>query len=266
MKTTNINVEGGGKCYFCGRGKKQIEPIFKEMEKKMEKDISSIETEIKNLDNEFKKKEESIRNDMKDIDLSYKISTLGSDRERFEKEIPHFSLWIGNLMHEIRQEYQERKKNKMDLTTLPTERIMNPNRYSNKDTIKDIMDLLGTYMSIMKDKGKLELENELLDANIIKESYEEHDLRPLVTMKSKPLGKVTDKWKSFAAKGGTTGSGKIKLPAVMDVHGRIVSRERDMHEPTKYETAQRFQKREDNVAFVLTLCHFCYDRFQGSTL
>ena len=113
-------------------------------------------------------------------------------------------------------------------------------------------------IGIREAKSSLEKEGEDLDAEFkkkeilelqtIEESFNQLNLQPLVSMTSKPLGKITAAWKKYEAIGGK--GGPIQVPA-----GKI-------NEPNKFDMKDRI----DNVGFVLTVCHFCYDRFQGSTL
>ena len=259
MTEFSIKVSSGAKCYFCGRGKKDIEDIFGKMTKEIDEGIANIKEQIENLDNEFNKQETGIRNDMENIDLSYKINTLTSDRERFEKEIPHFELWTYELWNDILREYNDYKRKRMDLTIFPTEKIMNRNRYRNAETIGDVMDSLDFYITLMKERRKLELEEQLRQANLIKTKYEDHELKPLVSMASKSLGKNLPSMDRLV-KG---------LPEQQDKHIGIIRNDQNngaIFVENNLRSRYNMRERTDEVKFILNVCHFCYDRFQGSTI
>ena len=238
MEPIKINVEKNDKCYFCGRNKNEVLLIIDDMKNGIDEAISSIEKEIKGLSVKFEKEEEVILKSMNKIDLSYKIKTIITDSERFRKEIPLFDLWTNEIKQRLNVENQ---KNKRSPGIKKIEPMFEKNDY--EVTIADVMKSLNFYLTLKKEESKKELEEELLELQEIKESFIEHKLKPLVNMTSKPLGKITQNWKLFNAH-------KQRNPYSGDANG-----------PVKFD----MKARVDNVGFVLTTCHFCYDRFQGST-
>ena len=96
---------------------------------------------------------------------------------------------------------------------------------------------------MLKEEDLKELEELLLELRTIENSFIEHKLKPLVSMTSKPIGKITQNWKNYETR---KKNGNLSVM---------------VNEPQKFD----MKIRDDNVGFVLTTCHFCYDRFQGST-
>ena len=239
MEPIKINVEKNDKCYFCGRNKNEVLLIIDDMKNGIDEAISSIEKEIKGLSVKFEKEEEVILKSMNKIDLSYKIKTIITDSERFRKEIPLFDLWTNEIKQRLNVENQ---KNRRSPGIKKIEPMFEKNDY--EVTIADVMKSLNFYLTLKKEESKKELEDELLELQEIKESFIEHKLKPLVNMTSKPLRQITENWKRYERRKGT-GSASIHA-----------------NEPPKFDMKMRV----DNVGFVLTTCHFCYDRFQGSTL
>ena len=254
MESIKIDVESKDKCYFCGRKKEEILHVINKMEIGIKEAKSSLEKKLDGLDAEFKKKESEIVNEMKGIDLSYKINTIITDGERFKKEIPHYDLWTHKIKSKLGQIPENRNATRnirrgINLGGAKVEPLFVKSVHDV--TIDDAMKSLNSYLGIEKDEKKNLLENQLQELQIIEDSFNQLNLQPLVSMTSKPLGEMTAAWKNYermAARKGISGV----LPASL---GHI-------NEPNKFD----MKKRIDNVGFVLTVCHFCYDRFQGSTL
>lgn len=243
MEPIKINVEKNNRCYFCGRNKNEVQTIIDDMKNGIEEAINSVKKDINKLEDKFENEEKTILNSMRNVDLSYKIKTIITDSERFRKEIPLFELWT----HEIKNKLREQNNQRLPpgVTKLNGKK-MEP-MFEKRDyeiTIDDVMKSLNSYLNLKKKEAKEELEKEHLELKVIKESFIEHKLKPLVNMTSKPLRQITENWKRYEKR---KGNGSASIHA---------------GEPPKFDMKMRV----DNVGFVLTTCHFCYDRFQGSTL
>ena len=243
MEPIKINVEKNDKCYFCGRDKNEVQAIIDDMKKGINEAIKSVEKDINELETKFKNEEKTILDSMNNADLSFKINTLISDAERFKKEIPFFDLWTRDIRDKMRTQNNQRLP--------PGVKILNGKKiepmFEKRDyeiTINDVMKSLNSYLMLKKEEELKELEELLLELKTIEDSFIEHELKPLVNMTSKPLGQITQNWKNYE-RNKKTGSSSIMV-----------------NEPPKFD----MKTRVDNVGFVLTTCHFCYDRFQGSTL
>ena len=237
-----INASSNSKCYFCGRNRKEIAAILQRMSKKIADGIRKLETQIDNLTKQYLDQEKKIRTDLKNVDLSLKIVTVLTDRIRFKKDIPHLDLLLDGVYamdgpvknHLDKQDSGKKKPVNISMGS--------PSRNRNKlsqGSLKDLLDGLRDYFAYIKYTEYEKLNTELVRAKDVHEKYadalggESHELgiSALVKMVSKPLTLLTGQ-----------------------ASGSIVVRPR------------RDARRDDKVQFNLTACHFCFDRFQGSTL
>ncbi len=262
-----IKVPDSSKCYFCGKKGKEVSDILNKMSKKIERGIENKKKQINNLDKVYGERANKIKKDWKGVDLSYKVNTIFTDRERFKDNVPHLDLLTEQIYIQVRSEVKKftgrgsfpraEDENPTFKSLLTIETLENDFKYwksithSEHLTLQMLADSLEEYFEIEKRNTRAELELELKKAELIKIKYEDHGIRPLVNMTSKPLGTNTLSMNRMLQ----------DIPAQQNPMV-VFGEQNSEHISNRYNMKQR----TDEVQFVLSVCHFCYDRFQGSTL